>query len=144
MGGPVAVLCVGLEGTATMPLGPRRWKEHHAVASDPELPIEGHVEIPVPIDRLWEVFSDVGDWPTWNPCFWTAHVRGERLERGAKLVWAFNPIKPWYLYKMPATARIVECVPGRKVTWDAPHMRLDDGPADDPFLRREYRPGWSL
>jgi len=101
-----------------MPLGPRRWKEHHAVARDPELPIEGHVEIPVPIDRLWEAFSDVRDWPTWNPCFWTAHVRGERLERGAKLVWAFNPIKPWYLYKMPATARIVECDPGRKVTWE--------------------------
>jgi predicted dehydrogenase len=33
---------------------------------------------------------------------------------------------------------------GRKVTWDAPRMRLDDGPADDPFVRRDSRPGWSL
>lgn len=86
--------------------------------ADPELPVEGYVVVDVPLDRLWETFCDVRNWPTWNRCFWAARVRGGRLERGATLVWAFNPIRPWYLYKMPASARIVECEPAKRVTWE--------------------------
>ena len=33
---------------------------------------------------------------------------------------------------------------GRSISWDSPSQRLADGPAEDPFLRREYRAGWSL
>jgi pimeloyl-ACP methyl ester carboxylesterase len=86
--------------------------------ADPALPIEGQTEVDLPIDRLWRIFCDVRDWPDWNPCFWAAKVRGERLQPDATLVWAFNPIRPWYLYRLPAVATIVEFEPGRKVTWE--------------------------
>jgi glyoxylase-like metal-dependent hydrolase (beta-lactamase superfamily II) len=45
-------------------------------------------------------------------------VRNRDLRLGDKLVWAFEPIRPRYLYKMFATANIVELEPGRKVTWE--------------------------
>ena len=43
--------------------------------------------------------------------------RGE-LREGATLYWAFNPIRPRYLYKMPAMARIAEYEVGRRVAWE--------------------------
>jgi hypothetical protein len=33
-------------------------------------------------------------------------------------VWAFQPIKPWYLYKLWSIAKIVELEPLSKVTWE--------------------------
>ncbi|HYU60560.1 MAG TPA: SRPBCC family protein [Solirubrobacterales bacterium] len=87
--------------------------------SDPDLPIEGTTEVALPAERMWELFSDVRAWPDWNPCMWRARVSGGELREGATLYWAFNPIKPRYLYKMPAVAKIVECEPGRGVGWEA-------------------------
>jgi hypothetical protein len=83
------------------------------------LPITGSVELAMPVRRLWDVFLDVPAWPRWNPCIWRSRVRSGELREGATLVWAFNPIKPWYLYKLPATAEIVEFVPCERVTWEA-------------------------
>ena len=84
----------------------------------PPLPVEGAVEVPVPIDRLWEIFMDVPSWPDWNRCIWRSRVRGGELRLGATLVWAFNPIRPAYLYKLPASAKIVEFEPHDRVTWE--------------------------
>jgi hypothetical protein len=84
----------------------------------PPLPIEGSVGLAMPVERIWEAFVDVPRWPEWNACFWRARVRGGELRVGATLVWAFNPIKPAYLYKMPATAKIVELEPHDRVTWE--------------------------
>ena len=33
---------------------------------------------------------------------------------------------------------------GREITWDAEKLRPMDGPLDDPYIRRDYRAGWSL
>jgi hypothetical protein len=85
---------------------------------DPELPVEGSVELAMPVAELWRTFRAVRDWPTWNPCFWVAGVTGGRLQAGRWLIWAFEPIKPQYLYKLPAIARLVEVVPERRVTWE--------------------------
>jgi hypothetical protein len=85
--------------------------------SDP-LPIAGSVELELPVEHLWEIFVDVARWPEWNPCFWRAGVRGGELRVGATLVWAFNPIKRGYLYKMPAMAELVEVVRYDRVTWE--------------------------
>jgi hypothetical protein len=110
-----------------------------AAPADVELPIEGYVELDLSVDRLWQVFADVRGWPRWNKCFWWARVTGGELEVGATLYWFFNPIRPWYLYKMPAVARIVECEPARKVTWEvtklpgfrARHSYLFEAKGDD-------------
>ncbi len=85
---------------------------------DPALPIAGWVELAMPVERLWAIFADVAGWPRWNRCFWWARVTGGELRRGATLVWCFNPIRPHYLYKMPAVARIVAYEPARLVTWE--------------------------
>jgi polyketide cyclase/dehydrase/lipid transport protein len=85
--------------------------------SDP-LPIAGSVVLELPVERLWEIFLDVPGWARWNPCIWRSSVRGGELREGATLVWAFNPIRRAYLYKMPATAEIVEFEPHDRVTWE--------------------------
>jgi hypothetical protein len=46
-------------------------------------------------------------------------VRGGSLREGATLRFAFNPIEPRYLYKLPAWAEIVELAPHDRVTWEA-------------------------
>jgi hypothetical protein len=82
------------------------------------LPVEGYVELDMPVEEAWRIFMDVGGWPRWNRCFMWARVLGGKLKLGATIVWAFNPIRPRYLYKMPSIARIVEYEPHRKVTWE--------------------------
>ena len=92
--------------------------DHEAWKSDPELPIAGSTEVAMSVDALWDVFRRCPDWPTWNSCFWVAGVTGGRLATGETLVWAFNPIRRRYLYKLPAIARLVEVVPRQRVTWE--------------------------
>jgi glyoxylase-like metal-dependent hydrolase (beta-lactamase superfamily II) len=79
-------------------------------------PVQGTVDVDVPTDVLWGAFTHANWWPRWNKCFFWAH-NGD-LVLGKKLIWAFQPIRWWYLYKMFAIANIVELVPGRKVTWE--------------------------
>ena len=98
--------------------GPTPRGERGEITPTPPLPIEGSVDLEMPVERLWETFADVEEWSRWNPCIWRSRVLGGELEPGATLVWAFNPIKATYLYKMPATARIVELEPHDRVTWE--------------------------
>jgi hypothetical protein len=79
-------------------------------------PIEDAVELDLPAEALWNVFQMPDAWPKWNPCF--TWVRNRYLTLGDLLVWAFEPIRPQYLYRMPAIARIVELEDGQKVSWD--------------------------
>ena len=81
-------------------------------------PVEGRIRLDRSVEEVWDSFADVGRWPSWNPSFFAASVRGGELKEGATLVWAFNPIRPWYLYKMPVVARVIECVPHERVTWE--------------------------
>jgi hypothetical protein len=102
------------------------------------LPVMGTVEVALPVEALWEVFCDVAGWGRWNPCIWRARMREGPLRQGGTLIWAFNPIEPRYLYKLPALATIVELRPRERVTWEvalpglhALHTfsfeRIDDG-----------------
>ncbi len=88
------------------------------MSTDPELPIAGTTEVPLSAERMWETFADVRRWPEWNPCMWWARVSGGELREGATLYWAFNPIRPRYLYKLPAVARIAEFEAQRTVAWE--------------------------
>lgn len=86
------------------------------LASHDMEPVQGTVEVEIPADELWRCFSRPDRWPRWNECFlW---VRNRSLGAGRLLVWAFQPIKPQYLYKLPAIARIVEVEPERRATWE--------------------------
>jgi hypothetical protein len=92
---------------------------------DAELPIAGSVELPISVADLWQRFANVREWPTWNPCMWTATVTGGPSlaagappQEGQLLVWAFNPIQRRYLYRLPAIATLVEVVPEQRMTWE--------------------------
>jgi polyketide cyclase/dehydrase/lipid transport protein len=90
----------------------------HAITPTGRLPVMGSLEIPLPVEELWDVFCDVEGWSTWNPCIWRARMLGGPLRERGTLVWAFNPIEPRYLYKLPALATIVELRPRERVTWE--------------------------
>lgn len=90
------------------------------LASSDMEPVQGTAELDVPAEALWEAFDHPDWWPRWNRCFFWA--RNRKLALGRRLVWAFEPIRPWYLYKMFAVAKVVELVPGRKVTWEVTAM----------------------
>ncbi len=78
-------------------------------------PVEGTVEVAIPASELWNIFQRPDLWPRWNSCFYW--VRNHGLVQGSGLVWIFQPIRPYYLYKMPATAQIVEASPDKGAIW---------------------------
>lgn len=91
-------------------------KEQVLAKSTDMAPVEGTVDIDVPISTLWEAFSHANLWPRWNRCMlW---VRNRDLVQGEQLLWAFRPIRWWYPYVLPAIAKIVDVEDGRKVTWE--------------------------
>lgn len=120
--------------------------------SDEMTPIEGAIDIDVPAAKLWELFAQAHLWPRWNRCFLWVH--NPTLNNGSKLIWMFQPIKRWYLYKMPAVATIIELVPGRKVTWEVTALpgfyahhtyTIDPLPGDRARFRSwEKAYGWSF
>ncbi|MCK1291286.1 MBL fold metallo-hydrolase [Bradyrhizobium sp. 30] len=79
-------------------------------------PVHGSIDVAVPPNVLWQAFDQPHLWPRWNPCFFWC--RNRRLALGDQLIWCFEPIRPWYGYKFPAIAKIVELESGRKVTWE--------------------------
>jgi glyoxylase-like metal-dependent hydrolase (beta-lactamase superfamily II) len=120
-------------------------------SSDME-PVQGSIDVAVPADVLWKAFDRPWLWPRWNPCFFWCGNR--RLRLGDRLVWCFEPIRPWYLYKFPAFAKIVELEPGRSVTWEVtavPGMYARHTYSIDPlpdggsrFTSWERAHGWGL
>ena len=91
-------------------------KKEQLERSDEMTPVHGTVEINVPLAVLWEAFRQANLWPRWNKCFFWAWNRN--LVVGQQLVWTFQPIRWWYLYKIFSLAKIVEVVPETKVTWE--------------------------
>ena len=99
--------------------GPAPTGKSGGIVPTAPLPIEGSVELDMPVENLWSAFLDVERWPDWNPCIWRARVKGGgELREGATLAWVFNAMKRWYPYKMPARAEIVELVQDDRVTWE--------------------------
>lgn len=115
-------------------------------------PIAGTVDLDIPIETLWECFRQANLWSRWNPCFFCAWNQDLILNR--QLIWVFQPIRWWYLYKMPAIAKIIEVEPQRKVTWEVSalpgffahhtyHMK-DLGNGRTRFGSWEKATGWSF
>lgn len=91
-------------------------KKEALAASTDMVPVQGTVDVDIPVSVLWEAFTHANWWPRWNTCFFWAHNRD--LVLGKKLIWVFQPIKWWYPYKMFAIANIVEVEKEKKVTWE--------------------------
>ena len=95
-------------------------KKDALLASTQMVPVQGTVDVDIPVADLWEAFTHANWWPRWNKCFFWA--RNTDLVRGDRLVWAFEPIRWFYPYKMFAIANIVELEAERKVTWEVTAM----------------------
>lgn len=130
----------------------QRDRADRLVKSNDMTPVQGTVEVDIPIEVLWESFSHANAWPGWNKCFFWAANRD--LVQGQQLIWCFQPIRWWYLYKMPAIARIVEVEKYCKVTWEVValpgfyarhtyHME-DLGNGRSRFGSWEQAMGWSF
>lgn len=91
-------------------------RERALAESKDMVPIEGTVDVDVPISELWNFFTRADLWPRWNRCMLWA--RNRDLVPGRRLLWAFRPIRSWYPYVLPAVAKIVEVEGGRRVTWE--------------------------
>ncbi|MBI3303154.1 MAG: hypothetical protein HYZ72_13895 [Deltaproteobacteria bacterium] len=91
-------------------------KEEVLAASTDMTPVQGFVEVAVPLAIMWESFTHANWWPRWNTCFFW--VWNPSLIAGKHLILCFEPIRWWYLYKMPAIAKIVEVEERHKVTWE--------------------------
>ncbi|WP_432515089.1 SRPBCC family protein [Kineococcus sp. SYSU DK001] len=86
---------------------------------DLDAPVEGTVDLDVPVEQFWRLFADVRGWPSWNSCMSVARVHpGDVLSPGSTLLWAFRPIRRRYLYRLPSLARSVVVVPCQEVTWE--------------------------
>lgn len=88
------------------------------LASTDMVPVAGTVDVKIPIDVLWKCFDQTNLWQRWNKCFYFA--LNHTLKKGSQLIWCFQPIRWWFLYKFPAIATIIEVEPEgpeRKVTW---------------------------
>src|SRR3712207_5586629 len=93
-----------------------RSKERELAGSTDMVPVEGTVDVDVPVSTLWEAFTGVDLWPRWNRCMlW---VRNRDLVRDRQLLWAFQPIRRWYPYVLPAVAKMVEVKDKKRVTWE--------------------------
>ncbi len=79
-------------------------------------PVQGTVDIDIPPEILWQCFRDASLWPRWNACMFWAYNRD--LVLGQKLIWAFEPLRWWYFYKLPGVANLIEVEENRKVTWE--------------------------
>ena len=79
-------------------------------------PVHGTVDIDVPAGVLWQCFRNANLWPRWNACMFWANNHDLVLDQ--KLIWAFEPLRWWYLYKLPGVANLIEVEENRKVTWE--------------------------
>jgi hypothetical protein len=79
-------------------------------------PVHGFVDVDVPIETLWQIFSRPNTWHRWNHCF--LFVTNRELILGEQLICFFEPIRNCFLYKMPAIAKIIELKARHKVTWE--------------------------
>jgi glyoxylase-like metal-dependent hydrolase (beta-lactamase superfamily II) len=78
--------------------------------------VEGAVDVDVPPDVLGSAFFRPHLWPAWNTCI--AWVRNHELRLGDRLVFLFEPVRPWLPYRLPCTSRISQLEPNRRVTWE--------------------------
>ncbi len=99
--------------------------------------VQDEITITAPIERVWDVYSDVERWPTWTASVTSVHL----VEGSAVAIGATAQIKQPRFPTLRWTVTAVE--PGRSWTWvarspgattTATHelRALDDGPRWSP------------
>ena len=73
--------------------------------------LTSHIDIDATSERVWQVLSDLGSYPQWNPFITSAE--GE-IEPSGRLVMRMQPVGARGVTLRPT---VVEAVPGRRLSW---------------------------
>ncbi|AXE27518.1 Shy6-polyketide cyclase [Streptomyces globosus] len=69
-----------------------------------------------PLDRLWDLHTDIAAWPAWNPGI-------SRAEPAGPL--AVGTVFHWHTHGLDITSTVLEAVPGRRLVWGGPAHGID-------------------
>jgi hypothetical protein len=81
--------------------------------------IHEKIEIHAPLSVVWQVFSAIENWETWNSvCENCCVVGGNEMVKGSCITWTFRP----YLFPIKVSPRITKCDPEREVVWQGSRL----------------------
>lgn len=97
--------------------------------------IEAAIQIHAPLQRVWDVFSDIANWEDWNPvCRECRFEEGDSLVKGACISFKLKPI----LLPIRIAPRVEQIEPGKKVVWSGARMGIS---AEHEFYFQENEGG---
>lgn len=110
-----------IEMTKLLYFGPSLKRLHETYAKqgtvDGEAPVYAAAELDVdaPLDRLWQVLSDVAQWPSWMPS-----VSSVRLDSAVRVDAGFS----WVNSRVPLRSTFAVVEPMRELTWSGISMGI--------------------
>jgi hypothetical protein len=97
--------------------------------------IEAKIQINAPLQRVWDVFSDIGNWDGWNPvCRECRFETGKSLVKGACISFELNPM----VLPIRIAPKVEHCEPGKKVVWSGSRLGIS---AEHEFYFQENENG---
>jgi hypothetical protein len=100
--------------------------------------IEATIQINAPLQRVWDVFSDISNWGDWNPvCRECRFETGNALVKGSCISFELTPV----IFPMRIAPEVGHCEPGKKVVWSGSKMGIH---AEHEFFFEENDNGVEL
>ncbi|MBA4374254.1 MAG: hypothetical protein C0402_15495 [Thermodesulfovibrio sp.] len=75
--------------------------------------IEESIVIASPLDKVWNIFTDLTCWSKWNTVLEDASSDSLRIAEGSKVRFCIRP----FVIPVSVEPVIEEVVPGKKITW---------------------------
>jgi len=83
--------------------------------------IRSRVRINAPMKIVWEVFSDLSGWDSWNPvCLKCRLEQGSGLEAGARFSFSLRP----FAFPLRIAPIVVEALPEKRVVWKGSRLGI--------------------
>jgi hypothetical protein len=83
--------------------------------------IEENIEIAAPLSLVWQVFSTLTDWGSWNSvCQDCCLETGQKMAAGTCFSFKLTP----YYLPIKITPRITKCEAARKVVWEGKRLGI--------------------
>jgi hypothetical protein len=77
--------------------------------------IEESMVIHAPMDKIWEIFTDLTCWKEWNTVMENICTGEKCMSSGGKISCSFRP----FLFPVKATITIEEVIPYKRIVWSA-------------------------
>ena len=97
--------------------------------------IRSQIDIKAPLERVWQVFSHLEGWQTWNTaCRDCCYIEGEQLAVDTCFSFKVTP----FIFPIQVTPRIIKCEPAKEVIWRGARYGIE---AEHLFRFTETREG---